>query len=178
MHNTVNGKNKVAVVTSLDPDYKSPFIYEWSLATNFIKFTTQDAHNFNPGDLVSIRGIYVAATRGGTAYSCPIIGATIVRCDSAKTFVADISKAFSNPLENDLNGNPVTYMRFSSISYPTYNDLQNFYVNSSGYASDQLPFSIPLTSSKYTLFNINPFVIATSIDGPLNCYKVSYGDTL
>jgi hypothetical protein len=178
MHNTFNGRNKVAVITSLDPDYKSPFVYDWSLATNFIKFTTQDAHNFNPGDLVTVSGLYVAATRAGTTYAARINGATIVRCDSSKTFVADISEVFANPLENDIDGNPVTYMRFSSISYPLYNDLQNFYVNSSGYASDKLAFTHPLTSDTYDLFKVNPFVVATSIDGPLNSYKVSYGDTL
>jgi hypothetical protein len=176
MHNTFNSRNKVAVITSLDPDYKSPFVDGGSLATHFINFTTQDAHNFNPGELVSITGLYVAGTRGGTAYKCFIDRATVVRCDSATTFVVDISKVFTNPIDYPGETN-VTYMRFSSVS-PGSADLLNFYVNSSGYASDKLDFSIPLTSSRYDLFKVNPFVVATSIDGPLNSYKVSYGDTL
>jgi len=177
MHNTVNGRNKVAVVTSLDPDYISPFVDGGSLATNFIKFTTQDAHNFNPGELVSVKGLYVAGTRGGTAYSCPIIGAIVVRCDSATTFVVDITKVFNNPLQYPGETN-TTYMRFSSVKVGAYDDLTNFYVNSEGYASDKLAFTHPLTSAQYDLFKVNPFVVATAIDGPINSYKVSYGDTL
>lgn len=155
-------KSQVAVITSLDPDYKSEWYSEQLYITKYIKFTTQDAHNFTPGAFVTINGLYSGSARG-TASAVSLVNAKVIRVDSAKSFVIELPSSFNEPVLN------IPYFQFLT---------ENYYVNSSGLGSLTSWTSLYVSSSGWDLYKVNPFVTAHCNDGNLGAYKISYGDTV
>jgi len=155
-------KNQAAVITDLGPDYQSTWYSAQDYITKYIKFTTQDAHNFTPGALVNINGIYSGSSRG-TASAVSIVNARVIKVDSAKSFVIELPSTFKEPVLN------VAYFSFSS---------QNYYVNSSGLGSIYPWSGLYLNKAGWDLYKVNPLVTAYCNDGNLGAYKLSYGDTL
>jgi len=156
-------KNQAAVITDLGPDYQSPFYNPSNLETSYIKFTTQDAHNFVAGSKANILGLYHAQTRGATTASISLIQGTILSVPTPNTFIYLIPDTFVNS-------------RTGINTFRFLND--NYYVNSNSLGSKTSWVGAYLNTEGWDLYSVNPLVTAYVSDGNLGAYKLSYGDTL
>lgn len=170
--------NQTAVITSLDPDYQSVWVNKEFLMTKYAVFTTQDAHNFTAGSLVTINGLYASGTPG-SARAMSLSNVKVVSVKSATKFVIE-APSDMDPAGSGAGSGSTGYFYFKGY---------NYFVNSSGLAvTGTVPWTtgVSLYLSKYEigdslgydLYTANPFVTVHCNDGNLGAYKISYGDTV